>query len=202
MASKLTIDMPNRLIVAKPGVTDLDAAIDLYSDLKEDWLANANGETRMEFPVRTIGGDPLGAGLQAGAYFFLRNDLGWRIRPQEADHELVIVGNLYPESPAYDMFVPTLGAYTVAIKLERASLTQLAGELLNPLPIAELPQGQPPARPTLKQAVMFLYMSLRNKLERTQAAVCIHDDAGTVIAKAPISGDTTKFTRGKMEAGP
>ena len=79
MAAKVTVDLDNRRIVVKTGVTSLDVQADLYSDLKEDWLANALGEFAFEFPFRTLGGDPLGGGLLAGAYFFQRNDLGWQV---------------------------------------------------------------------------------------------------------------------------
>ena len=124
MAVKVTVDLSNKLIIVNNGITSLDAEVDLYSDLKEDWVTNASGELGFEFPFRTVGGDPLPGGLEAGAFFFLRNDLGWRIRPYEGDHELIIMGNLYPEAIAYPMAVPTLGGYTVSISWERSSLTQ------------------------------------------------------------------------------
>jgi len=124
MAVKVTVDLANKRLVVKAGVTSLDSEVDLYSDLKEDWIANANGELGFEFPFRTIGGDPIGGGLEAGAFFFLRNDLGWRLRPDEANHELLVAGNLYGESATLPLFVPTLNGSTVAIELERSSLTQ------------------------------------------------------------------------------
>jgi len=124
VAEKIMVDLENKLIIAKPGITALDAEIELYSDLKEDWRSSTNGELAFEFPFDTTGGDPIGAGLNVGAYFFLRNELGWRIRPQEADHELKIAGNLYPKDAAYPMFVPTVGGYTVSIQIEKSSLTQ------------------------------------------------------------------------------
>jgi len=122
MAQKVTVDLTNKLIIAKAGVTGLDATIDLYSDLKEDWQTNAGGELAFEFPFGTTGGDPLPGGQNVGAYFFLRNDLGWRIRPDEADHELTISGNLYPTDSGLPMLVPTIGDYTVMIQIERSNL--------------------------------------------------------------------------------
>jgi len=124
MAVKVTVDLSNKLIIINSGITGLDAEVDLYSDLKADWIANANGELGFEFPFRTAGGDPLPGGLEAGAFFFMRNDLGWRIRPYEGDHELIITGNLYPEDKDLPMCVPTLGGYTVLVPWERSSLTQ------------------------------------------------------------------------------
>jgi len=102
---------------------DLDAKIDLYSDWKEWVLTDDNSKYAPAF--RTIGGDPLGGVLSAGAYFFLQNQDGWRIRPHEDDHQLRITGNLYAEDPDQAMFVPSLGGYTITIALERSSLTQV-----------------------------------------------------------------------------
>lgn len=132
MAQKVTVDLASKLVIAKAGVTSLAVGVDLYSDLKEDWVANAGGELAFEFPIRTIGGDPIGGGLNAGAFFFLRNDLGWRIRPDEVDHELRIAGNLYGEDAALPVFVPTVGDFTVTVMLERSSLTQGADILATP----------------------------------------------------------------------
>jgi len=101
----------------------LDTLIDLYSDAKEDWLANPSFRG-FALPFRTIGGDDLGGGIDAGAYFFLRNDLGWRIRPYEAHHNLTITGNLYAQDVNLPITVPTLGPYTVSFRLTTSSLTQ------------------------------------------------------------------------------
>jgi len=102
----------------------LDVLIDLYSDAKEDWLADPVLRRKFALPFRTIGGDDLGGGLDAGAYFFLRNDLGWRIRPYEASHDLTITGNLYANDVNLPISVPTLGPYTVSFRLTTSSLTQ------------------------------------------------------------------------------
>jgi hypothetical protein len=100
----------------------IDTQIDLYSDAKEDWQTEAY--QRFEFPFTTIGGNDLGGGLEAGDYYFLRTDLGWRIRPYEGDHYLTITGNLYPIDANDDLLVPTSTAATVAVVLERSQLTQ------------------------------------------------------------------------------
>ena len=54
-----------------------------------------------------------------GRGFYLGN--GWKIRPHEAAHDLVLIGNLFlddGESPG--LIVPTLGGYTVLGIIERA----------------------------------------------------------------------------------
>ena len=100
----------------------IDTQVDLYSDAKEDWQAEAF--QKFEFPFTTIGGNDLGGGLEAGDYYFLRTDLGWRIRPYEADHTLTLTGNLYPIDSNDDILVATSTGATVAAILERSQLTQ------------------------------------------------------------------------------
>ena len=104
------------------GIATVDAQIDLYSDAKEDWISDAT-LNRFTFPFEVFGGNDLGDGLAAGGYFILRNDLGWRMRPFEADHEVRVLKNIYPKNPLLPMFVPTLGDFTVPVVLERSSLT-------------------------------------------------------------------------------
>jgi hypothetical protein len=112
-----TFDGPN-LLITLPAVTpEIDAKIDLYSDWKE-WFKTSDNS---KFPVAfdTTGGDPTTATGNVAAYYFLRNDNGWRIKPAEEDAEVVIVGNLYPRDATLPMFMETTGAFTVLITIER-----------------------------------------------------------------------------------
>jgi len=67
--------------------------------------------------------------------------------------------------------------------------------------IPELGVGVPAATPTLINAVMLLYMALRN--ERTQSAteMTVANDAGTTIAKKGTSATPTVLTADKMISG-
>ena len=129
MGIKATFDVTNLLVIldqVAPDANDkvsIDVKVDLYSDAKEDWLAEPS-YAGIEFPFLTIGGDDLGGGLTAGDYYFLRTDLGWRIRPYEATHEVTLVGNLYAVDPDDPLTTPVLGAYTVGVFFERSQLTQ------------------------------------------------------------------------------
>jgi hypothetical protein len=113
------------VVAPSAGRSTISAQVDLYSDAKEDWNTT-DSFLNFEFPFTTIGGDDLGGALEAGDYYFLRTDLGWRIRPHESDHTLTIVGNIYAIDPADDLIVPTSSAHTVATILERSQLTQTA----------------------------------------------------------------------------
>ena len=67
--------------------------------------------------------------------------------------------------------------------------------------IAEMSQGIPPATPTAIQALMYLYMSWRNKTETTATLLKVTNDAGTAIAKATLSDDATTFTKEEFVSG-
>lgn len=71
--------------------------------------------------------------------------------------------------------------------------------------IAEMSAGAPTATPTIKQALMYLYMALRNasssiKTGENTGTRQIKNDAGTTIAQASVSDDGTTFTQGKLGA--
>lgn len=133
MAFRVSVDLAARRIRLLPEGhphPPLRVREDLYSDLKEMWRANVNGEAKFAFPFDTTGGDPISATLNVGAYFFLRNDLGWRIQPHgdaygAEVHEVVFLGNLYPKDEGLPLFVPAPGGATVFARVESSSLTQV-----------------------------------------------------------------------------
>ena len=66
---------------------------------------------------------------------------------------------------------------------------------------AELGQGIPTATPTMEQAIMYLYMALRNKLTVTATEKAIYNDAGTKITKKTLSDDGTTYTESEAVSG-
>jgi hypothetical protein len=112
-----TFDGPNKLVILSLGTVAF-SAVDIYSRWK-DWVALGNAQYSEAF--RAIGGDPIGPGQTVAPYIFLNTLEGWKIRPQEADHELRIAGNLYSLDPAQIMFVPTVGDFAVTTVVERSS---------------------------------------------------------------------------------
>ena len=68
--------------------------------------------------------------------------------------------------------------------------------------MAELAQGIPPATPSLEQALMALYMTLRNRLDVTATTKSVTNDAGTVIFKKPLSDDGTTYSEAEAVSGP
>jgi len=115
--SKATFDGPNKLIIINSGITELDVSADLYSDWKE-W-ASEGSNLKFLGAMRVVGGDPLVGSQVLGSTFFLTN--GWRIRPQEANHRLLIKGNLYTEEGDTPV-IPTLGSYNVVVDLNTSNI--------------------------------------------------------------------------------
>jgi len=71
----------------------------------------------------------------------------------------------------------------------------LAADLL-----PEMAPGKPPSTPTFLQAIMYLYMRIRNKQVATSSEEKIYNNAGAVIAKATISDDGAITTKEQFEA--
>ena len=91
---------------------------DIYSRWKE-WVATSdNSKCPPAFSV--VGGDPISADASLAVNVFIRNDLGWRIAPPEANINIVLVGNLYPSTSASPWRAPTVGAYQTSINTDNS----------------------------------------------------------------------------------
>lgn len=109
-----TFDGDNLVITLPVGETLVDTEVDIYSAWKRFLLADP---LNRRFPpaFRTAAGDPLTPGIDAGGYFFIRNDLGWRIRPAEADATVLLTSNLVPQDSSLPILIPTLGTFRVLV---------------------------------------------------------------------------------------
>lgn len=68
--------------------------------------------------------------------------------------------------------------------------------------IAEMTQGAPPASPTIKQVLNYLYRKFRNKVETTATETKIYDDAGTTVLIKETHGEAGgTFTKGEFGTG-
>jgi hypothetical protein len=120
-----TFDGPNKLIILETPVTDtLEVEVkDLYSEWKV-WVRTSDNAKYLP-AFRVIGGDPLTPGINAGSYFFLQNNDGWRIQAGNKDHTIYYTGNLAPEDSTLPVIVDTPG-YTVT-HLGLQPITQVVG---------------------------------------------------------------------------
>ena len=105
----VSFDPAARLIVCSTGTTMVDMD-DVYSRWK-DWVI-AGDNAKYEPAFRTVGGDPTTGGNRIATYFFLLN--GWKLRPQEANHTLIVTGILLVDGGG-DPYASTVGTYNVRI---------------------------------------------------------------------------------------
>jgi hypothetical protein len=117
----ITVNGPNKTItIGYDSAVTVVAASDIYSRWK-DWVALGNAQYDQAF-AESVGGNELGGGASLSGYYFLRNDLGWRIVPADGhDHELQITGDLYPADTATAFVSPPAGDYTVLVTFQRSA---------------------------------------------------------------------------------
>ena len=103
---------------------------------------------------------------------------------------------------AYDP--PTKGEMDTAHAL-LATPAQVNTEVVDVLKtdtISEPAQGAPPATPTFEEALVYLYLKLRNKTETTATEDALYDNAGTTkLIKSALSDDATTFTKAEYGTG-
>jgi len=105
----IIFDTTRKLIILD--VTSITAK-ELYSRWC-DWLVVDDNIKYL--PVfKATGGDDLGEGLLIPPYYFLIN--GWRIKPMEANHLLVIDGNIFVDGGG-NPIVQTDGVFNIVTKL-------------------------------------------------------------------------------------
>lgn len=157
MGNKVTFDGVNRIIqiteAPSNGVVEIDVKIDIYSDGKEDWLADA-ALSKLKFPVSAIGGNPLPGSRALGTTFFL--DPSWKIRPYEASHTLRVNGNLYSPD-GVSPFVTTLGTYNVFLEQQVSSLVDSTVQQLEEIQYASFGGGVSvnPDHPKAKDGIAY-----------------------------------------------
>jgi len=125
VGSKITFDPVYReFVVTQPpdadGYIDIDLNIDLYSDAKEDWLADPNLQ-KLRFPIDPKGGDPFGS-IKLGEAFLIL--YGWHFRPYEANHTLRLAGDI-GTAGGWLLIHDTVGAYNVRAEYQTSSITVL-----------------------------------------------------------------------------
>lgn len=104
----ITFDPTNKRIILDSA--NVEAGY-IYSRWKE-WVQTGNN-AKYEQAFSVLGGDPLGGGLFVASYYFLMN--GWRIRPMETNHTLVINGTITAYGGGQPV-VNTLGNYNVSVQ--------------------------------------------------------------------------------------
>jgi len=130
-----TFDGPNKIIECDPG-TDQFSASTIYSAWKR-WAQQGDNAKYQRAFEDSVGANPLGGNVLLGSYYFITN--GWKIRPQDTDHTLILEGNLFPVPDTAGIFIPTVSPRNVIIAMRTSSLTQqLLIEQANPVDEVQL----------------------------------------------------------------
>lgn len=171
MGAKITFDADEREFVVTQapvdGVITIDVNVDLYSDGKEDWQDDGSFPdlSKMQFPIDAIGGNQFGAKTLGASYLI---KYGWHFKPFEADHTMLIVGNIGTET-GWELVQDTVGSFRVRIEHEVSTLVEVVETGVSGLTAAESIQlqriddgvfGQKVLRISLNPATLPGYMLL------------------------------------------
>jgi hypothetical protein len=151
------------------GKITIDAQVDVWSDLEEDW-ASTLALRRFTFPLIAIGGQTISAGKLGTTYVLLDP---WQIAPYEADHDLIIDGNLFTESALVKLVKPTVGAYTVSAIRNLSTLVEVVEAGTSGLTAEESAQLEAIAK----------YSTNKVELSADRTTVTIYDDDGVTPFK-------------------
>jgi hypothetical protein len=112
----LTFDGPNKRIILTAGTVSLSVR-DLWSRWVDWWLTSDN--SKFLRAMDTVGGNDIdpGTGTKIPVYAFLQN--GWRLRPQESNHTLVVGDGVVLVDGGGDPFVDTAGSFIVRINYQQ-----------------------------------------------------------------------------------
>lgn len=108
-----------RIVEIDAGGDNELSVVEAYSEWKA-WLSADPSRLRYPAAFRVVGGDPISGTKSLGSTFFLTN--GWRIRPAESSHRLVLAGNIFTDPAGESVFVPTLGSFTVTAEVSTSNL--------------------------------------------------------------------------------
>ena len=103
-----TFDGDNLLMTSPAATTVIDVERDFFSAWMRWLLLDDNRRYEPAFGV-IFSDDVVEPILESGAYFFFRNDLGWRLRGPDEDITVSLIGNFVPRATATEVIVPRVG---------------------------------------------------------------------------------------------
>jgi hypothetical protein len=112
-----TFDGIEKIMSLNTGVTSFTIST-LYSDWKR-WLSLEDNAKFLP-AFRYVGGDPTIPGQSLGTTYFLLNS--WKIRPYDANHTLIVEGNIFTEDQS-SPFIHTIGHNMVVVQIAFSNLT-------------------------------------------------------------------------------
>ena len=134
MPDVVTFDGPNKLIIEISAAGDNELNVfEIYSEWKV-WVTQSDNMKYLK-AFAPIGGDPVTLTESLDITYFLEN--GWRIRPAELDHKLLLNGNVFTREPGQSVFVDTIGAFTVNAETKTSTVVRLLQPENTPLSDAD-----------------------------------------------------------------
>lgn len=133
----ITFDGSAKLMTLTTGTVSVSVR-ELWSRWVDWFLTSDNSKYLPAFT--SLGGDEITTEISVPIYAFLMN--GWRIKPQEANHTLVVGDGILVVSGGGDPFVNTSGSYIVRINYQQPvqALTVATGGSTGPT-VSEIVDG-------------------------------------------------------------
>lgn len=158
----------------------------VYDDAKVWYLGGENG--RFPFPFATSGGEDITATTIAGQYYFLQNDLGWRIRSTDEDQNVYWDGNLIPVDLTLPIIVERTGRTVLHLGLQPlvTGLTGLEASIASTVMAYIIETGY-----TFEQVMRILASHAAGKVNQDAAGVYQMRDINDT--KDRIEGDEAAF---------
>ncbi len=125
--------------------------------------------------------------------FFEYTDAGGNVTEQQSDIKVAV--------DVIEVDTESLNDTKIPNTLSLANINTEVVDVMRTDTNAELAQGIPTATPTFEEAIMLIYMALRNKLTVDATDKKIHNDAGTVISKKSLTDNGTVYTEAEMISG-
>ena len=94
-------------------VITLSSATVSAAEIWSAWVNWYPSNSQWGIAITQVGGQSLGGGLYIPPYFFLMN--GWKVKPMEQDHLLVINGNLFVDGGG-NAVINTVGDFNVSVQ--------------------------------------------------------------------------------------
>jgi hypothetical protein len=111
-----TFDGPSRIISLSTGTTSFSVK-DLWSRWVDWYLTSDNGKYLPA--LENVGGQVISVSANSYVPIYVTLVNGWKIRPQEANHNLDVTEGVLISSDNLSPFVSTIGAYNVQVNYQQ-----------------------------------------------------------------------------------
>lgn len=193
----ISFDGPNKVIVLASGATEVNVS-EIYSRWK-DWVQTSDNAKFLP-AFREVGGDPLGGGTFAAINIFIRNDLGWRVRPPEENINITLIGNIFPEDPNTVWRCSPLGTFQTSINTTNSVGLIVSSSSIETMAAAVLDEASSVETGlTVREALRLITAALAGKVSGAAGTTvtirnAVADDKDRIVATVDSEGNRTSIT--------